>query len=204
MVGRFAAGDPPPLLYSSDHWLQEWASAGWLAPLDVSFPSAADYSGELAPYALQGMTYDGHVYGMSYYADTIDFVYNSDQLTQAGFDAAPATWEELWDMSMALKEQGIAEYPLILAFSQQEGASIEAMISMIYGRHAGEGALFDASNQPTFAAKAARLRGHRVAEEGLRGRPARPRQPADGRDRPGEEHAGRCAHLHHPAAVQHG
>jgi len=151
MVGRFAAGDPPPLLYSSDHWLQEWASAGWLAPLDVSFPSAADYSGELAPYALQGMTYDGHVYGMSYYADTIDFVYNSDQLAQAGFDAAPATWEELWDMSMALKEQGIVEYPLILAFSQQEGASIEAMISMIYGRHAGEGALFDANNQPTFA-----------------------------------------------------
>jgi ABC-type glycerol-3-phosphate transport system substrate-binding protein len=28
MVGRFAAGDAPPLLYGSDHWLQEWGSAG--------------------------------------------------------------------------------------------------------------------------------------------------------------------------------
>lgn len=54
-------------------------------------------------------------------------------------------------MSMALKDQGIVKYPLILAFSQQEGASIEALISMIYARHTGEGALFDANNQPTFA-----------------------------------------------------
>jgi len=151
MVGRFAAEDAPPLLYGSDHWLQEWASAGWLAPIDTAFPSVADYSGELAPYALQGMTYDGHVYGLSYYADTIDFVYNDEQLKQAGFEAAPQSWQDVWDMSVALKEQGITKYPMILAFSQQEGASIEALISMIYARHAGEGALFDADNQPTFA-----------------------------------------------------
>ena len=151
MVGRFAAGDPPPLLYGSDHWLQEWASAGWLAPLNEPFPQVADYSGELAPYALQGMTYDDDVYGLSYYADTIDFVYNEDQLQQAGFDAPPQSWQDVWDMSTALKEQGITEYPMILAFSQAEGASIEAMISMIYGRHTGEDALFDDANQPTFA-----------------------------------------------------
>ena len=150
MVGRFAAGDPPPLLYGSDHWLQEWASAGWLAPLNEPFPQVTDYSGELAPYALQGMTYNDDVYGLSYYADTIDFVYNEDQLKAAGFDAAPQSWQDLWDMSVALKEQGITEYPMILAFSQSEGASIEAMISMIYGRHTGEAALFDANNQPTF------------------------------------------------------
>jgi multiple sugar transport system substrate-binding protein len=151
MVGRFAAGDPPPLLYGSDHWLQEWSAANWLAPLDASFPQVTEYSGELAPYALQGMTYNGHVYGLSYYADTIDFVYNAEQLSQAGFNSAPESWQDVWDMSMALKEQGIAEYPMTLAFSQQEGASIEAMISMIYARHQGEGALFDAANQPTFA-----------------------------------------------------
>lgn len=153
MVGRFVAGDPPPLLYGSDHWLQEWASAGWLEPLDTHFPQVLDYSDELAPYALQGMTYDGHVYGMSYYADTIDFVYNENHLTAAGFDAPPETWQDVWDMSVALKEQGIVEYPVILAFSQQEGASIEAFISMVYGRHEGSGALFDESNAPTFASE---------------------------------------------------
>jgi multiple sugar transport system substrate-binding protein len=150
MIGRFVAGNPPPLLYGSDHWLQEWAAAGWLEPLDTHFPQVLDYSDELAPYALQGMTYDGHVYGLSYYADTIDFVYNADHLAAAGYDTAPETWQDVWDMSMKLKDEGIVEYPMTLAFSQQEGASIEAFISMVYGRHEGSGALFDANNDPTF------------------------------------------------------
>jgi len=150
MVGRFAAGSPPPLLYGSDHWLQEWASAGWLAPLDENFPQVLDYDDELAPYARQGMTYEDNVYGLSYYADTMDFVYNEEQIKAAGFDSGPESWQDLWDMSMALKDQGIVEYPLVLAFSQQEGASIEALISMVYGRHEGSGALFDENDTPTF------------------------------------------------------
>jgi multiple sugar transport system substrate-binding protein len=96
------------------------------------------------------MTYNDHVYGLSYYADTIDFVYNEEQLKEAGFDSGPETWQDVWDMSIALKEQGIVEYPLVLAFSQQEGASIEALISMIYARHEGSGALFDENDSPTF------------------------------------------------------
>ncbi|MCJ7735485.1 MAG: extracellular solute-binding protein, partial [Anaerolineales bacterium] len=153
MVGRFVAGNPPPLLYGSDHWLQEWAAAGWLEPLDTYFPQVLDYDSELAPYARQGMTYDGHVYGLSYYADTMDFVYNADHLAAAGFDAAPDTWQDVWDMSVALKEQGVVKYPVVLAFSQQEGASIEAFISMVYGRYVGSGALFDDANAPTFASE---------------------------------------------------
>jgi multiple sugar transport system substrate-binding protein len=96
------------------------------------------------------MTYEGDVYGLSYYADTIDFVYNEEHLAEAGFDSPPDTWQDVWDMSVALKDAGVVEYPLILAFSQTEGASIEAMISMIYARHDGDEALFDANNQPTF------------------------------------------------------
>ncbi len=150
MVGRFAAGNPPALLYGSDHWLQEWASAGWLGPLDENFPQVLEYDDELAPYARQGMTYNDNVYGLSYYADTIDFVFNEEQLKEAGFDSGPESWQDVWDMSVALKEQGIVEYPLILALSQQEGASIEALISMIYARHQGSGALFDENDSPTF------------------------------------------------------
>ena len=70
MVGAFAANNPPYLLYGSDHWLNEWAAAGWLAPLDKYCPNVKEYSSEVAPYALQGMTYNDEVYGTSYYADT--------------------------------------------------------------------------------------------------------------------------------------
>ena len=57
MVGAFTAGNSPELLYGSDHWLSEWAGAGWLEPLDDHCPSVKEYSAELAPYALQGITY---------------------------------------------------------------------------------------------------------------------------------------------------
>lgn len=148
MVGRFAAGNYPPLLYSSDHWLQEWAAAGWIEPLDEYFPAIEQYNEELAPYALEGMTYNGHTYGLSYYADTMDFVYNETQLQEAGFDSAPETWDDVWEMSQALKDQGIVEYPMILAFSQQEGASIEAFISMAFGRSTDAPVMFNADNEP--------------------------------------------------------
>lgn len=150
MVGSFAANNAPELLYGSDHWLQEWANAGWLEPLDKHFPQVKDYSPELAPYAVQGMTYDNHVYGLSYYADTIVFVYNQDHLTKAGIAKAPETWEEVLSQAQTIKDKGIAEYPLVLAFSQQEGASIEAFYSMVYSRFAGAGAMFDEKNNPTF------------------------------------------------------
>jgi multiple sugar transport system substrate-binding protein len=150
IVSRSTANTPTDLLYSSDHWLQEWASAGWLEPLDTHFPTVKDYMPEMAPYAVQGMTYDGHVYGLPYYADTLIFVYNEDHLKQAGFDKPPTTWEELTEQAKAIKEKGISEYPLILAFSQKEGASIEAFIGMVYSRADGPGSMFDSSNNPTF------------------------------------------------------
>lgn len=153
MVARFAAGNYPPLLYSSDHWLQEWAAAGWLVPLDEHFPQVEEYNQELADYAVEGMTFDGHTYGLSYYADTIDFVYNEEQLAEAGFDSAPVTWDDVWQMSEALKEQGITEYPMILAFSQQEGASIEAFISMVFSRSDQENVMFNDANEAVFEAE---------------------------------------------------
>jgi multiple sugar transport system substrate-binding protein len=150
MVGRFTANNAPEVLYGSDHWLQEWANAGWLEPLDTHFPQVKEYSNDLAPYALQGMTYDGHIYGLSYYADTIVFVYNEEHLTKAGITKPPETWDDVLSQAQTIKDKGIAEYPIILAFSQQEGASIEAFYSMVYSRFDGPGAMFDEKNTPTF------------------------------------------------------
>lgn len=150
MVGRFTAGNMPELLYGSDHWLMEWASAGWLEPLDTHFPEVKELSSELAPYALEGMTYDGKIYGLSYYADTMDFIYNEAHLQEAGFENPPETWEDVYEMSKALKEQGIVEYPIIMAWSQKEGAYPEAFMSMVFGINEGGNAFFDDDLNPVF------------------------------------------------------
>lgn len=149
MVAAFAAENAPDLLYGSDHWLQEWASAGWLEPLEDHCPSVKGYSSELAPYALEGMTYEGKVYGLSYYADTMDFVYNEKLLKDAGIDKAPETWEDVYNMSKTLQEKGM-QYPIIMAWSQKEGAFPEAWTSMVFSQHEGANALFDAELKPVF------------------------------------------------------
>ncbi|MCJ7530587.1 MAG: extracellular solute-binding protein [Anaerolineales bacterium] len=149
MVAAFAAGNAPELLYGSDHWLQEWASAGWLQPIDELCPNVKGYSPELAPYALEGMTYDGKIYGLSYYADTMDFVYNETLLKNAGIEKAPETWDDVYTMSKTLKEGGLA-YPIIMAWSQKEGAFPEAWTSMVFSQQEGPNALFDKDLKPVF------------------------------------------------------
>lgn len=151
MVGAFAAGNPPYLLYGSDHWLNEWASAGWLAPLDKYCPNVkADYNKEVAPYALQGMTYNDEVYGVSYYADTMDFIYNESLLQKGGFTTPPATLDEVYTQAKELKAKGVNEYPIIMAWSQKEGAYPEAWTSLVFAQHEGDNALFDADLNPVF------------------------------------------------------
>jgi multiple sugar transport system substrate-binding protein len=150
MVGTFAANNPPYLLYGSDHWLNEWAAAGWLAPLDKYCPNVKEYSKEVAPYALQGMTYKNEVYGVSYYADTIDFVYNEGLLKKGGITAGPTNLDELYTQAKELKDKGVNKFPIILAWSQKEGAFPETWTSLVFAQQEGGNALFDNDLKPVF------------------------------------------------------
>src|SRR5438128_1439305 len=97
MVARFVSKTPTDVLYSSDHWLQEWAAAGWIIPIDESFPQVRQYLSDYSPFVREALTYKGRIYGTPYYADTFIFVYNTDHLQRAGFTAPPATLDELTD-----------------------------------------------------------------------------------------------------------
>src|SRR5690349_6723805 len=91
MVARFVSKTPADVLYPSDHWLQEWAAAGRIVPVDESFPQVRQYLTEYSPFVREALTYKGRIYGTPYYADTFIFVYNADHLQRAGFAAPPAS-----------------------------------------------------------------------------------------------------------------
>jgi len=148
MVARFAAKTPTDVCYGSDHWLSEWAAAGWLSPLEQKYPDLNGYTSDYFPYVIQGMTYQGKNYGIPYYADTWAFLYNEDHLKKAGISQPPTTWAELTQQSQQIKAKGIANYPVILLFAQDDPGSIEVWTSMVFSLT--DGHLFDDSLNPVF------------------------------------------------------
>lgn len=147
MATKFTGGNAPDVAYSSDHWLREWVAAKWIAPLDKTFPQFTKYQNEWAPYAREGMTLDGHLYGLPYYADLIDFLYNADQVKKAGFNGAPRTWDDVKKISLALKQKGIVQYPVNIPLKKDDPWLIEIFYSMVYGNG---GHMFDKNDNPVF------------------------------------------------------
>jgi multiple sugar transport system substrate-binding protein len=148
MAARFAAKTPTDIAYSSDHWLQQWASAQWIQPLTDRFSDLAAYKDDYFKYVVDGMTYQGKLYGIPYYADVWAFLYNEEHLQRAGISSPPTTWEEVTQQSLELKAKGISDHPVIMLFSQSDPGSIEVWESMVFSRPNGH--LFDNALNPVF------------------------------------------------------
>src|SRR5574341_280465 len=149
MVTQFVASTGPDLMYASDHWLQEWASAGWLVPLNSVFPAdaVAELTADMFPYTLQDMTYNGEIYGLPYYFDPISFVYNTRLYEEAGIADPPEDWDDVLDHARTIKAAGLVQYPIGFGWSQDEPFSIEVVTAMLMSR--GD-EFFDDNLDPTF------------------------------------------------------
>ena len=144
MVNRFISKTPTDVTYNGGNWLEEFAAAGWVVPLDDHFDWVAGYQDKVLPFAWQDMTFNGKVYGLPYYADTITFMYNAQILEDAGIAAPPQTWEEVTEQSLQLKEAGM-EHPFVYEFANTLPNVSEAFASMVFGRG---GELIDEEQNP--------------------------------------------------------
>lgn len=155
MVNRFRSKTSTDVAYNGGDWLEEFAKAGWVVPLEDHFPWAREYQDKVHGFAWQDMTYEGKVYGLPYYADTITFMYNEKALKDAGIAAPPQTWEEVTEQSLALKQKGM-EYPFIYELDQTLPTITEAFTSMVFGRGGelideNKAPLFDKADSPAYA-----------------------------------------------------
>ena len=147
MVNRFISKTPTDVTYNGGNWLNEFAAAGWVVSLDDHFDWAASYQDKVLPFAWQDMTFDGKVYGLPYYADTITFMYNAKVLEDASISAPPQTWEEVTEQSLQLKENGM-EHPFVYEFTNTLPNVSEAFASMVFGRG---GELIDEERNPLWS-----------------------------------------------------
>src|SRR5512146_293786 len=125
-------------------WPDEFIKAGYL--LDVSNRVTPDMKSGIFPAAWNGVTRNGKVYGMPWLMDVKYFMYNKDMLSKAGISNPPATWEELVDQAKAIKDKGIAEFPIIWSWNQKEGVVCDFTV-LLFGNG---GAFLDASGKPAF------------------------------------------------------
>jgi multiple sugar transport system substrate-binding protein len=103
---------PADVAYVRDNSLSLWVENEWIQPID-SCPGVAEEKQQLLPLAEQAQTYEGKLYGLTYYSAYYPLIYNRRMMQEAGFDAPPATLDEWAEQARAMKEQGIAEYPMI-------------------------------------------------------------------------------------------
>jgi multiple sugar transport system substrate-binding protein len=147
LVLRFRGETPTDVIYGGQDWLPAWAAAGWLAPLDSIAPEGAidALAADMASFALSDVTYEGEVYGLPYYADTISFLYNADLLAEHGV-AVPKTWDEMMAAAEKLKAAGV-DRPIVYEYNQELPNFFDAFVAQVYGRG---GEMFDAELKAVF------------------------------------------------------
>ncbi|MGE5643188.1 MAG: ABC transporter substrate-binding protein [Byssovorax cruenta] len=140
------ASNPPAydVFLVDDIWYAEFAKAGYV--LDATDRVGKDTHDKIFPAAWDITTVNGKIYGMPWLLDEKYFYYNEDMLKQAGFDAPPATWEELLAQAKVLKDKGIVEYPLVWSWGQAEAAICDWVV-LLYGNG---GSLVDDKGAPAF------------------------------------------------------
>ncbi len=125
-------------------WPDEFIKNGYL--LDVTDRVTPDMKSGMFPASWNGVTRNGKIYGMPWLMDVKYFMYNKDMLTKAGIAAPPKTWEELVTDAKAIKDKGIAEFPIIWSWNQKEGVVCDYTV-LLFGNG---GAFLDASGKPVF------------------------------------------------------
>jgi multiple sugar transport system substrate-binding protein len=143
MVLRLKGKTKTDVIYNGEDWLAEFAAAGWVVPLEDYFPEAKKYREKTANYALADMTYNGKVYGLSYYADLHTFMYNKQILKKNGM-SAPKDWDQVLQLSLKLKQAGV-KYPVAYEYNATAPNFYSAFASQVYGRG---GSMFDDKLNP--------------------------------------------------------
>ena len=157
LVTKFTANEPLDVIWMNDAWTPEFAEAGWIVPIDDR-PELMKYNAEIEKYCVNAMTYKGRQYGLVYYADHMAFMYNAEVLQKAGITTPPASWDEVVQQSLKIKQAGGPQYPLMLALTADAWLieMVGAVMNSYGGRFTddkGNSALADPKNGALAAAK---------------------------------------------------
>ncbi|MDJ0675757.1 MAG: ABC transporter substrate-binding protein [Calothrix sp. MO_167.B42] len=118
-TSAFILGDSPYDLINMDGiWTPKFAAAGWLR--DLSDGITKDELAAFSPKDMDGLSYEGKLYGIPVRSDLGMLYYRQDLLKSAGFPP-PETFADLMKISKVLKEKGKVNWGYVWQGRQYEG-----------------------------------------------------------------------------------
>jgi len=113
LLAAIAAGDPPDIINLLDYLFPKYNAKGLLAPVDPAAFGVADQQGVLDLFekpALDGMTFDGNVYGVPAEFNTFVIFGNGEHFKEIGLDPSdpnicPKTWTDFFDLAKKLEKR---------------------------------------------------------------------------------------------------
>ncbi|WP_214109862.1 extracellular solute-binding protein [Acrocarpospora catenulata] len=91
----------PDVIRSEVAWTSQFASLGYLQPLDGT--RAVDNESDYLPGPLSSTKYEGKTYAVPQVTDTLALLYNKRLLKEAGYEEAPKSVEELKQVALDVK-----------------------------------------------------------------------------------------------------
>ncbi|MDJ0736342.1 MAG: ABC transporter substrate-binding protein [Nostocaceae cyanobacterium] len=118
-TGGFILGDSPYDLINMDViWTSKFAAAGWL--LDLSDRISEEELAAFSQKDVEGGKYEGKLYRIPMRSDVGMLYYRTDLLQEAGFKP-PETFDEIINISQALKQKGKVDWGYVWQGRQYEG-----------------------------------------------------------------------------------
>lgn len=133
-------------------WPAEYAEAGITIGLNEYFTE--EELSQLYDSFVQSMYVDGELHVLPFQTDAKWLYYNKAMLEEAGYDAPPATYDELLKVSQEMIDKGICKYGLGWAGNQAEGLVCEftALMAAYGGTWKNEQGEWDFNNEAGLAA----------------------------------------------------
>ena len=134
LLTAYAGNSTPDLCQLGNTWIPEFVILNAIEPLDAFLKTSTDidtaqyFSGIWATNEI-----DGTLYGIPWYVDTRLLFYRKDIFEELGHPTAPTTWNDLFDLSLKIQNEGKTEYafylPLngwheIVAMAMQNGSTL--------------------------------------------------------------------------------
>lgn len=131
--------------------LVEYASKGWLAPLDEWVAKNGEAAGikDIDPRLLEKMKVDGKLYALPNQQNVHILMYRKDIFDGLGL-SAPKTYDELYEVADKIKASGKSETPFAASFNADSDISTAFNNALV----SNGGAWVDESGKPTLATQA--------------------------------------------------